>query len=85
MDQKLANPNTKKKITKTNTQTYKIQEFWKKMPKEAYNKESNKEKKVALKGELYTKLSQMCEDQLGKKIKRSTIRRCVNSLTDKAK
>ncbi len=85
MDQKLANPNSKKKIVKTNTQTYKIQEIWKKMPKTDYNKETNKDKKVVLKGELYTKLSQIIEEQLGKKIKRSTIRRCVNSLTDKAK
>jgi len=84
MDQKLANSNTKK-IVKTNTQTYKIQENWKKMPKADYNKETNKEKKVVLKGELYTKLTKICEEQMGKKIKRSTIRRCVNSLTDKAK
>jgi len=81
MDQELANPNK----PRTNTQTYKIQEIWKKMPKTDYNKETNKLKKMTLKGELYTKLTQLCEEKMGKKIKRSTIRRCVNSLTDKAK
>lgn len=84
MDQKLANPNSKKQL-RTNTQTYKIQEIWKKMAKLDYEKESDEYKKRVLKGKLYTKLTQLCEEALGKKIKRSTIRRCVNSLTDKAK
>lgn len=83
MDQELANPNSKK--LRTNTQTYRIQEIWKKMPKSDYEKESDEYKKMVLKGKLYTKLSQICEEKFGKKIKRSTIRRCVNSLTDKAK
>lgn len=84
MDQKLANSNTKE-LKKTNTETYKIQEIWKKMSKTEFNKETNSLKKMALKGKLYTKLSQLIEQQMGKKIKRATIRRCVNSLTDKAK
>ncbi len=84
MDQELANPNSKKQL-RTNTQTYKIQQIWKKMPKSAYEKESDFQKKMVLKGELYTKLTQLCEKELDKKINRSTIRRCVNSLTDKAK
>jgi hypothetical protein len=84
MDQELANPNSKKQL-RTNTQTYKIQEIWKKMAKSDYEKESDEYKKMVLKGKLYTKLSQICEEEFGKKVKRSTIRRCVNSLTDKAK
>ncbi len=83
MDQELANPNSKK--LRTNTQTYKIQEIWKKMAKTDYEKESDEYKKMVLKGKLYTKLTQLCEEALDKKINRSTIRRCVNSLTDKAK
>jgi hypothetical protein len=55
------------------------------IPKTDYNKEANSDKKRILKGELYTKLSGMYEEKFGKKVKRSTIRRCVNSLTDKAK
>ena len=73
MDQELAE-------TKNNTQTQKIQEMWKNMPKTEYNKETNELKKVALKGELYTKLSTIYEEKEGKSVKRSTVRRCVNSI-----
>ena len=55
------------------------------MAKTDYEKESDEYKKMVLKGKLYTKLTQLCEEALDKKINRSTIRRCVNSLTDKAK
>ncbi len=75
MDQKLAGKD------KTNTQTFKIQEIWKKMPKTEYNKETDQLKKVTLKGELYDKISQTYQEQEGKEVKRSTVRRCVNSIT----
>lgn len=84
MDQELANPNSKKQL-RSNTQTYKIQEIWKKIPKTDFNKETNSDKKRNLKGELYNKIAKIYEEKEGKKIKRSTIRRCVNSLTNKAK
>lgn len=84
MDQKLADVKPPKE-QKINTQTYKIQQIWKKLPKSEFNKEPDEFKKLSLKGELYTKISQIYEEQEGKKIKRSTIRRCVNSLINKAK
>lgn len=69
-----------KREVKTNTQTFMIQEIWKKMPKTEYNKETNELKKVNLKGELYSKISQLYQEQEGKEVKRSTVRRCVNSI-----
>lgn len=84
MDQKLADQKPKKEL-KTSTQTWKIQEIWKKIPKKDFNKEPNPLIKVQLKGLLYTKIQGMYESQEGRKIKRSTVRRCVNSLTNKAK
>jgi len=50
------------------------------MPKTDYNKETDELKKIALKGQLYTKLSTLYEEQEGKSVKRSTVRRCVNSI-----
>jgi len=43
MDQKLAEPKRGKykREVKTNTQTHKIQEIWKKMPKTEYNNETD--------------------------------------------
>lgn len=84
MDQKLAEQKSKKEL-KIGTQTWKIQEIWKKIPKTDFNKESNPLTKVQLKGELYTKIQKIYESQEGTEIKRSTVRRCVNSLTNKAK
>jgi hypothetical protein len=84
MDQKLAEQKPKR-IQKVTTQTYKIQQIWKKIPKTEYNKEQNPDKKVLLKGELYSKVAELYHSKEGETIKRSTIRRCVNSLTDKAK
>lgn len=84
MDQKLVDVKHTR-LRNINTQTYKIQEIWKKLPKSEFNKEPDEFKKLTLKGELYTKISQIYEEQEGKPIKRSTIRRCVNSLMNKAK
>lgn len=84
MDQELANPKTDRQL-RTKTQTYKIQEIWRKIPKTDFNKETNSDKKRNLKGELYDKIAKIYEEKEGKKIKRATIRRCVNSLTNKAK
>lgn len=81
MDQKLAERGKYKRELKTNTQTHKIQEIWKKMPKTEYNKETDELKKITLKGELYSKISQIYKEQEGKEVKRSTVRRCVNSIT----
>ena len=78
MEQELAEP-------KPHTQIYKIQAIWKKLPKTEFNKESNKAKKIILKRELYTKIEELYVKQEGKPVKRSTIRRCVNSLTNKRK
>jgi len=83
MDQKLAVQ--KQARIKKETQTSKIQQIWNKIPKADYNKERDENKKVVLKGELYTKVAEMYQSQEGETIKRSTIRRCVNSLTNKAK
>ncbi len=84
MEQKLAEQKPSKGV-KINTQTWKIQEIWRKIPKTDFNKEPDPLIKVQLKGELYTKIQGMYESQEGSKIKRSTVRRCVNSLTNKAK
>ena len=59
--------------------------MWKKLPKTEWNKETDIDRKRILKGKLYDKLTEIFEKQEGIKIKRSTIRRCVNSLTNKAK
>ncbi len=84
MEQKLAELG-KDKVVKTNTQVWKIQQIWKKIPKTDFNKETDPLKKMQLKGLLYTKIEELYESQEGRKIKRSTVRRCVNSLTNKAK
>jgi len=84
MDQELADPNSNE-VPKMNTQTWKIQEIWKKTQKTDFNKEKDPLKKIQLKGLLYTKIQELYESQEGKKIQRSTVRRCVNSLTNKAK
>jgi len=82
MEQELANP---KKEQKTNTQTWKIQEIWRKIPKTDYNKEKDSLKKIQLKALLYTKIGELYESQEGRPVKRSTVRRCVNSLMNKTK
>lgn len=83
MDQKLADQ--KQKELKTGTQTWIIQEIWRKTPKTDFNNEHNPVKKNKIKGELYTKIQAKYESQEGRKVKRSTVRRCVNSLINKAK
>lgn len=77
MDQKLVE---QKQKPKPNTQNYKIMQIWKKLPKSDFEKENDKDKKVVLKGELYTKVSEIYHKQEGKLVKRSTIRRCINSI-----
>lgn len=84
MEQELAEQKTKN-LEKINTQTWKIQQIWKKMPKTDYKKETDPIKKNQLKGELYTKIEELYESQEGRPVKRSTVRRCVNSLTIKPK
>jgi len=82
MDQKLAEPKRGKykREVKTNTQTFKIQEIWKKMSKTEYKNETDELKKMTLKGELYTEIEKIYLEQEGRTVKRSTIRRCVNSI-----
>jgi len=84
MDQKLADQKPKREL-KIGTQTWKILEIWRKIPKTDFNKESDPLNKVRLKGELYTKIQKIYESEEGTKIQRSTVRRCVNSLMNKAK
>lgn len=84
MDQELADQKSNE-VPKINTQTWKIQQIWKKIQKTDFNKEKDPLKKIQLKGLLYTKIQELYESQEGSKIKRSTVRRCVNSLTNKAK
>lgn len=85
MDQKLAEQNPPKRQIKIGTQQYKIQQIWKNLSKTSFEKESDELIKKQLKGELYTKVSSIYEKQEGVIVKRSTIRRCVNSLTKQAK
>lgn len=83
MDQTLADQKSTR-VTKMGTQQFKIQQIWKNLPKSSFEKESDELVKKQLKGELYTQLSQIYEKQEGMIVKRSTIRRCVNSLINKA-
>lgn len=86
MTQKLAEVDVRKRPElRKNTQQYKIQQIWNGLNKTEWEKETNWIKKNILKGELYSKTSQMYEMKVGKTVKRSTIRRCVNSLINKAK
>ena len=82
MDQRLAEP---RRALRINTQQYKIQQIWKGLKKTEWSKETDKDKKTSLKGELYTKISKLYQEQEGTPVKRSTIRRCVNSLIKQAK
>ena len=82
MEQKLTE---QKHELKKSTQVWKIQEIWRNLPKTEYNKETNQARKLFFKGELYTKIEELYVKQEGKPVKRSTIRRCVNSLTNKTK
>jgi len=82
MDQKLTE---QKHELKKSTQVWKIQQIWRNLPKTDYNKESNPSLKLLLKGKLYSKIEELYLKQEGKPVKRSTIRRCVNTLTNKAK
>jgi len=84
MEQKLAGQDQKRAVKK-DTQQYKIQEIWRNLPKTDFNKATDELVKMQLKGKLYTKLSEIYEIQAGEKVKRSTIRRCVNSLIKQAK
>lgn len=68
-----------------NTQTFKIQEIWSDLPKTEWMKEKDEEKKSILKGGLYTQIQEIYKLKTGKDVKRSTIRRCVNSLIKQAK
>jgi len=81
MDQELAEP----KIQKINTQTHKILEIWKKLPKTDFNKESNPSTKIQLKGKLYTRIMEIYKEHEGKSVSRSTVRRCINQFLNKAK
>ena len=88
LEQKLAKQEVEvgsKPELKRNTQTFKIQEIWKSLEKSAWIKEKNEDKKTILKGGLYTQIEELYRIKTGKDVKRSTIRRCVNSLIKQAK
>lgn len=87
MDQELAKQELNVKSrpeVKKNTQQFKIQRIWEGLKKTEWNNEKNEDKKSILKGELYTKIQEIYLQQNGKDVKRSTIRRCVNSLIKQA-
>ncbi len=54
--------------------------IWKNMPKSDFHKETDENKKVTMKGELYTEIEKIYLEKEGRSVKRSTIRRCVNSI-----
>lgn len=70
---------------KVGTQVYKVQEIWRNLPKKNYEKEKDPLVKKRLKADLYTEVSKIYQVKTGAKIGRHVIRRCVNSLINKAK
>jgi len=84
MGQELAEPKQNREM-RTNTQVFKIQKIWKNLQKTEFNKETDHNRKTYLKGQLYTKVSEIYEAQEGRSIQRHVVRRCVNSLMIKAK
>lgn len=88
LEQKLAKQevevNSKPELKK-NTQTFKIQEIWKRLNKSEWMKEKDEDKKSILKGGLYTEIQEIYKLKTGRDVKRSTIRRCVNSFIKQAK
>lgn len=79
MEQKLAEQKPER-VVKKDTQQYKVQEIWRNLPKTELNKETDPLVKNQIKGKLYTKVEEIYQEQEGKPVQRSTIRRCVNSL-----